>query len=375
VVVGLHKTHRWREAALRALVLFGALAALITESLGAFGLVHRGSLCAAWGLAILAAVVHRRRAAVRGPVPCRRPMGVIDWLLSACIATMVLIVGFIALRSPPNSADAMAYHMPRVVYWAQQRSVDFFPTPYFNQITLPPFAEYVMMHGYVLAGGDRFANLGQFLAMLGSILGVSLIARSLSAGPRGQTLAALFCATLPNGILQASGAKNDYLAALWLVAMVYFALEGRPAFTGLALGLALLTKATAYLFAPFLLAAVLVLRRRHGDLRPRAFAIACLAGVAVLNGPHYARNFRLSGSILGYDSAQGDGRFRWRNERLDWKAGVSNLLRHTSEQMGAWSPEWNRAVYDACVRLHRWAGIDPNDLAGDALRAPAKCQS
>jgi hypothetical protein len=40
---------------------------------------------------------------------------------------------------------------------------------------------------------------------------------------------------------------------------------------------------------------------------------------------------------------------------------VSNALRHTSEQLGARSEEWNRSVYDAVVRIHRALGLDPQD--------------
>jgi len=85
------------------------------------------------------------------------------------------------------------------------------------------------------------------------------------------------------------------------------------------------------------------------------------AAICVLNGPQYARNVQLSGSPLGFDSAQGDGVFRWRNEHLSSGAMVSNALRHTSEQLGARSGEWNRSVYKAVVGIHRTLGLDPQD--------------
>jgi hypothetical protein len=348
-----------RDSLLRALVLFGGITVAITELLSPFHLLRRVPLAVAWTAVAMAAAAWSWRRRPGLPRMTIRPL---EAIIAAVIAMIAATVGLTAVLSPPNSADAMAYHMPRVIYWAQAGSVAFFPTPYFNQITLQPLAEYIMLHTYVLSGGDHFINLIAFGAFLGSMVAVSALGDALGLSGRGQAFAALFCATLPNGILQASGAKNDSLLALWLVCLLYFAARRNAPFAGLTLGLALATKATAYLFAPPMLAILMLYR--PPPLKTMLRMAGYLAGGALLiNTPQYLRNLSLSGSPLGYDSAQGDGVFRWRNERPGWQSTVSNALRNTSEQLGARSPRWNQAVFDAVVHIHRWLGIDPQDPA------------
>ncbi|HEY1185099.1 MAG TPA: hypothetical protein VGE89_12995, partial [Bryobacteraceae bacterium] len=224
----------WRDRLLRAAVAFGLTIVLATELLSAFGLLRRGPMVAVWSAALLAALARgwraRRVALWRGMRP---PAGATILLaLAGCLA-IVIATGVTAAFSPPNSADAMAYHMPRVVYWAEQGSLRFFPTPYLTQIMLQPMAEYWMLDGYLLAGGDWFVNFGQWFAALACMIGVSAVAGLLGARARGQAIAAVFCATLPAGILAASGAKNDYVMAMWAVAAVYFALRLRENLQGL----------------------------------------------------------------------------------------------------------------------------------------------
>ena len=338
-----------RDYLLRGAVFLGTSALVLTELLSPFHLLSRWPLAAAW---LLAAIAWTRLGPRRPPLKFRfRPL---EAGFAAIIAAIGGVVALTAILSPPNSADAMAYHLPRVVYWAQSSSIAFFPTPYLNQTMLQPLAEYLMLHTYLLTGGDRLINLVAFAAYAGSVVGVSAIAGTFGLSSRSQAWAALFCATLPNAVLQASGAKNDSLLALWLVCAVYFAARRDAPWLALSAALALATKGTAYLFLPpLLLYAAIVLPRR---------GVAWIAGaVCVLNGPQYARNLQLSGSPLGFDSAQGDGIFRWRNEHLTWKPAFSNALRHTSEQLGARSPRWNQSVYDVVVDIHRRLGLDPDD--------------
>lgn len=343
---------------LRASVSTGAFAVALTELLGAAHALTRPALFIAWILFAVCIFF-----AAKKPIFTRPAF--IDAILIVLIATILGVVAFIALKSPPNSTDAMAYHVPRVLFWAQQRSVAFFPTPYLNQIMLQPFAEYLMLQTYILSGGDHFINLIQWFGCLTSIVAVAAIAKEFGADLHTQLLTALFCATLPNGILQASGAKNDYVLAAWLACTAHFLLRRDPVFAGLALGLALGTKATAYLFAPGLLlcGASFSFERRlqpASENRARSALLFTLCALA-LNLPQYIRNINLSKSPLGFDSAQGDGKYRWQNEIFGWRPTVSNLLRHSTEQLGARSDRWNQRVFDTAVSLHKKLNLDPND--------------
>jgi 4-amino-4-deoxy-L-arabinose transferase-like glycosyltransferase len=81
----------------------------------------------------------------------------------------------------------------------------------------------------------------------------------LGAPEAGAVLAVLFAATLPMGILQSSSTQNDYVVSFWLLAFVSQFLGWRRSshdshllFAAAALGLAILTKGTALIFAtPF----------------------------------------------------------------------------------------------------------------------------
>jgi hypothetical protein len=358
----------WREALLQALVLSGTMAVLLTESLSPFHGLTRANLAAGWIVFSVAAVGWQPSRDSNGAV-LQHGVSWLNALYALALCGIVAVAGFTAFRSAPNSADAMAYHLPRVLYWAQAHSVEFFPTSYFNQITLQPGAEYLMLHTYLLSGGDRFVNLIQVCSFAASIVAVSSLAGALGLDSAGQAVAALAAGTLPNAVLQASGAKNDCLLALWMVCALYFAARwaqspsnARLAYLGLSIALALFTKATSYLFLPPLLAAVLwATGLRHSWRQWTNLAGACLLAVLLLNGPQYARNFELSGSILGYDSAQGDGFYRWRNESLGLRTTVSNMLRNVSDQLGARSDAWNQSVFHTVIRLHAALGIDPQD--------------
>lgn len=371
-----------RRAFLFATIAMGVTLTLITELLSLFQLLRRDALLAAWitvlcsssavyawlryrragwNFAALASVRRRWRGALEKP-----PADMTIMLL--LIAFQVLTLGMAAYLFAPNTWDSMTYHLTRVIHWQQQQSVWHYATNNERQIQLAPFAEFVIAHLQIMLMGDQFVNLVQWFAMVVCLIGVSEIARILGADVRGQIIAALLCASIPMGILQATSTQNDYVVAAWLVCFVVFgllALQEAPRWSyiaglGMALGLALLSKATAYLFAaPFclLIGAVLLYRLRQRAIIPgMVIALAILA----LNAGHLTRNALLYGSPLaGLDDIV-------TNEIFTASATFSTMIRNTAlhlplqtnieliDRIGGLGLAWLRM-------LHEFTGLDPLD--------------
>ena len=159
----------------------------------------------------------------------------------------------------------------------KNRTVANYPTSMIKQLNLPAFGSYCILHFQILSGGDRWAPVVQWGAMVLSLAGVSLIAQLLGAGRLGQVMSVAIAAAIPMGILQSNSTQNDYLAALGLIAFVVsgllFVRTGRRFFlfsASVALGLAFFVKGTPYFYGLVLLGwfAVMIASARVHHNRP-----------------------------------------------------------------------------------------------------------
>ena len=211
-----------RATLLSAGVVWAVLLVVITEFLSLPSAMSRTTLACGWTATTLVAgllvALHVRRSAGLTGWTLARP-SLASLVMALPIVVVLLGTGLSALAGWPSQWDSMVYHLSRVDHWIQNGGVSFYPTHIVRQLHSPPWAEFAILHLTVLSGDERWANLVQWFSMLGSLAGVSLIAQHLAATPRGQIFSALFCATLPMGILQASGTQNDYVSAFWLVCM------------------------------------------------------------------------------------------------------------------------------------------------------------
>jgi len=357
----------WRRALLASAAGWSAFAVLATELLSLFGALTRTGLAVAWGLAAIVLVILLARRRPRPLAPEAHPLDAGGVALLTGAGMILGTVGIVALVSPPNTVDAMNYHLPRIVYWIQNHSVSTFPTSNLKQLFISPGAEYLVLQFHALSGGDRFDNLVQWFALGGSGAAVSGIAGALGADPRAQLLAAIVSITIPQGLLEASGAKNDYLLSFWLAAFCYFLLELRnhPSraavlLCGAGLGLACLTKPLACLFAPVVAAALLLTWPRTGWRSLLQALPLLLAAVAVLNAGVFMRNYRLAGNVFGPQALDG---WKLTNDRFTPSTLASNLIRNVSLHAATPSQALTRKLEDGARRAIRSLGADPSDPA------------
>jgi hypothetical protein len=358
---------RWRVSFLAAAVTWGLILTAMTEVLSLFRLITFEWLLRLWmGAALLSAaicVTVSSRAKLMPLLQFPTIPRLESWCLAG-VAAIALMVGLVAFVAPPNNADSMTYHTARVMHWIQNQTVAHYPTNILRQLFNPPWAEFAIMHLQVLSGGDRWSNLVQWFSMVGSIIGVSLIARQLRADAHGQVLTVVVVATIPMGILQASSTKNDYVMAFWLVCLMYYLLRFKmqPAWThalgvGASLALALLAKATAYIYAVPLLVWFTFSALR--SLRWKVWQPLLLIGITVLiiNLGHYARNFDLWRNPLGIDQETSLA-----NKVFGVPFIISNVIRNISLHIGTRSLRVNEAIHERIIRfLHTLLGINVND--------------
>jgi hypothetical protein len=365
----------WRESILAAAVVWGLLLTIITEALSALGALSYQTVLASWLLSAAAlAVLYIWSFMDKGLISeSVRPAVSAPLLFVLPIGFIVALTGLIAFVAPPNNYDSMTYHMGRVVHWIQNHSVQHYPTNIDRQLFMPPWAEFAITHFYVLSGGDRLSNGVQWFSMLGSLTGVSLIVKQLGGSKESQLLAALIAACLPMGILQASSTQTDYVVTLWLVCFVHYVLRllevskgqlpmwAASSLAGLSLGLALLTKPTAYLLAgPFLAWLSLSLARRSG-VRSVKIVLAISVIAASVNLGHSIRNLEVFGSLLAPASRISSNTNVSHDRTFLASQFISNFIRNTAVEMSMPFYYGNRIVEVAVEKVEIMLRLEGDD--------------
>lgn len=302
----LLKKDDFRESFLTSAVATGFFIALSTELLSVFDSIAYIWLVLCWTVYLFGLVVWRYRSPVTAQALPRPQTTLYQNILLALLLCIIGITGITAIVAAPNNFDSLTYHLPRIMHWIQNRSVEHYPTHIDRQLVLAPFSEFGIMHLQILSGGDRFDNCVQWFSMVGSALGVSLIVRALGGSLNSQIVSAVIAVSVPMGLLQSTSTQNDYAVTFWLVCLTYYVIKAKQCpdarhalLVGLSLAFAIFTKGTAYLVAlPFMLVYTWVVIASTGIRKATAYLLVVSAVILLVNGGHYARNMKVYGNPI-----------------------------------------------------------------------------
>jgi len=311
-----------RELFLWSCITFGFFIVFTTEFLSVFGLINRSSIFICWIILFIFGYFKFKNLFkfYFYNIFLKKNFSFDLIFLYQLLIFVILILTFLtALIYPPNTPDSLSYHMPRVMHWIQNNNVEYYSTSITRQLFVSPFSEYVILHLQLLINGDYLANLVQWFSMIGSVIGVSLITKEFGGNNKSQLLSALFCATIPMGILQSNSTQTDYVVSLWIVIFVYFIVRYRATKSikyiygsSVALGLAILTKQTAYIFAfPFCIWFLFLAIKK-----PNHFLLLLIIPliISLINFGPYKRNLELYGNPIGVHDFQNQG---FTNEKFE----------------------------------------------------------
>lgn len=366
-------TKRADTALIWSALVIGLAVALSTEILSLFGLFRFEAISMFWVFYCIVLIIMQKLWRIFPPRPT------FSWHYFAIpIGLFLVATVFNALISPPNTYDSMTYHMSRVVFWEQYGSVAHYPTSESRQLYQHPFAEYVIAHLQILSNRDRFANLPQWFSYLGSLILIFTISQQFGANRYQRWGAVVLGATIPMAIVQATSTQNDMVTTYWVLSSIYFALLLRTEINlksllglGVSVGLALLTKGSAYIYLfPLLIWLTLILFMKYRFNAIYKLAIAGTISLIVIT-PHLLRN---------YDTFQGftgPSPELYSNANISISYTTSNILRNIGLNYG--SPidnpfliDVSRFISSLIIGVHDRLGIlvnDPNSTFGSSFES------
>ena len=139
-----------------------------------------------------------------------------------------LFVGVFALacKTTPYNWDSMTYHLPRIMQWAQNKSVAHYVTHDIRQLTSPVLAEFINLQVYILTGKkDNIFNLLQCFSYITNAILIFHISRKLKITKNYCWLSMLLFASMPIAFGEALSTQVDHFSTLFLLIFIYYILD------------------------------------------------------------------------------------------------------------------------------------------------------
>ncbi|WAC11406.1 ArnT family glycosyltransferase [Dyadobacter pollutisoli] len=370
-----------RESFIYSLIANAVLVFVYNESASAFNQVNAKTALIFWLITVTCisallffwnktgAIRFSKLASLKKTVRLSGLKTVNKVVIVSALLFYILPLLFLAVYAAPNNFDSHMYHLNRVLFWINNGNLDHFPTLHLQQLYLNVFAEYLVLDTILLSGSDQFAGLIQFGSFIGSLAGVSLLAKRLGLKQEGQLLTAIFLLTLPISIFESTSTQVDYCACFFFISYVYLGfqlLEKRSVLTLVMFLLSLsfggFSKYTIFIFAipftVFFAIRILVQYRISYALKVLGLAIVLLTGTFA---PFFYRNYTLFGHIM---SPLRNTVFASEELPANKHSALftfSTLIKNAGLNLGLPDTRFNRIVDGQIRSLHEAMGVEIDD--------------
>jgi hypothetical protein len=289
-----------------------------------------------------------------------------NYFFQGVLFFLILLI-FPALRYFPSSFDANCYHLPRLVFWLQNGTLEHFATPIYRMVYQPYCTEVIFCFIYSSFGPMSTIHIWNILMFLQLFVSLRFLSNNLSKLFYLNNLNLSAVIFICWSILVASfDSKNDLQLTVFLVSycglLLYFIkFEDEkslfPIFSSVTIGF--LTKGTFifYFFCTSIFFYFVYLQKRRIKIDNYFLLVKCclrnvhlLIFCSVLLIPSIRRNLYTSESLLGPNKIESES---YRNSKIGIREAISNTSKNLYCQTLTPLNSLNKITYDILVAIHK----------------------
>ena len=291
---------------------------------------------------------------------------------------IILPLLLLAIFIPPNNWDSMAYHLPRVEHWIQNKNIYPYPTNIVRQVLTSPLSEYIIVNFQILSNTDAFSNLVQFASFIFILFSSTLIFSVLKINYKGQLFLLLALLSLPMMLFQATTTQTDLLAIFFFLSFILFGLliiqsddnfKTNFIFLASSLTLGILTKYHIAIFAaPIIFYLLYNLIKKKNNKNIIFATLISVLTVTIILVPLFLRNIYFFGSITGKELFDENATIV--NSTISIQNMLSNNFKHIVDFISIPINGYNNLLFSLNHTLHNIIGISENSLGNNWAGEP-----
>ncbi len=222
-------------------------------------------------------------------------LSIFSLIVDLCYAVNAYLIVVV----PPNNNDALYIHMAKVGHWLRQGSLQSYSTYYLYQLFYPYNAQALIYWTVLFSGSDKFAGFIQYFSAFFCVLSIYGIARLLNLSAEQGFFASFIFLTFPQVFFQSTTTQNDLITAAFILQALYFLLYGLQkkelrflVVSGIAFGMALGIKQTAFFILPVILLVLIwvYLKRQNSFKQITVWIISFAIAAVLLGSASYLKN-------------------------------------------------------------------------------------